>query len=97
MADLLKIKSLKAQIKELEDELKLETNQLLEEFRGMSEEDKALCENRLGADGLVVQYFPKSTQKQVDTAKLKADGIYDQYVKEVSKTDYIRITISKEG
>ena len=96
MADLLKIKSLKAQIKELEDELKLETNQLLEEFRGMSEVDRALCENKLGADGLVVQYFPKSTQKQVDTAKLKADGLYDQYVKEVNKTDYIRINISKE-
>lgn len=95
--DLTKIKALTMQIKELEEELKLEKEVILEYFRNMSEEDKALNECRVGADGLVIQYFPKSTTKQVDSAKMKADGIYDQYVKEVSKTDYVKVTLSKEG
>lgn len=95
--DLTKIKALTMQIKELEEELKLEKEVVLEHFRNMSEEDMALAENKMGGDGVVIQYFPKSTQKQVDSAKMKADGIYDQYVKEVSKTDYIKVTLSKEG
>lgn len=95
--DLTKIKALTMQIKELEEELKLEKEVVLEYFRNMSEEDKALSENRMGGDGLVIQYFPKSTSKQVDSAKLKEDGIYEKYLKEVTKTDYIKVTLSKEG
>lgn len=93
--DLTKIKALTMQIKELEEELKLEKEVVLEHFRNMSEEDIALNESRLGADGVVIQYFPKSTSKQIDSAKLKEDGLYDKYCKEVSKTDYIKVTLSK--
>ena len=34
--------------------------------------------------------------KTVDTAKLKQDGIYENYVKEVSKSDYIKVSLGKE-
>lgn len=95
--DLTKIKAITMQIQELEKELKLEKEVILEYFRNMSEEDKALTENRMGADGVVIQYFPTSTTKQVDSAKLKEDGLYEKYTKEVSKSDYIRVTLSKEG
>lgn len=91
--DLLKIKQLMEQIKDLENELKLEKEVILENFRNMSEEDKALCENKIIRDGVCIQYFPKSTQKQVDTSKLKQDGLYENYTKEVSKTDYIKVSI----
>lgn len=95
--DLTKIKELTKQIQELEKELKLEKELVLEYFRNMTVEDKALTENKMGADGVVIQYFPSSTTKQVDTAKLKEDGLFEKYSKEVSKTDYIRVTLSKEG
>lgn len=94
--DLTKIKALTMQIKELEEELKLEKEVMLEHFRNMSVEDKALTENKIGGDGVVIQYFPPSITKQVDSTKMKQDGIYDQYVKEVSKTDYVKVTLSKE-
>ena len=94
--NLSRIKELKQQIAILEDELKLEQTAVLEYFRNMSEEDSALCENKISNDGVLVQYFPKSTSKTVDTAKLKKDGIYENYVKEVSKSDYIKVSLGKE-
>lgn len=94
--DLSKIKAISLQIKDLENELKAEKEVVLEHFRNMTDEDKALCENRLGDDGIVIQYFPKSNTRTVDTAKLKEDGLYDKYSKESVKTDYIKVTLSKE-
>ena len=91
-----RIKQLKNQIADLEELLKIEQNVVLEHFRNMSEEDIALCENKIFGDGVLVQYFPKSTSKTVDTAKLKQDGLYDSYCKEVSKSDFIKVVINKE-
>ena len=88
-----RIRELTLQIEKLEEELKQEKELALENFRGMSEEDIALCENVIEKDGVKIQYFPKSTTKTVDTAKLKEDGLYDKYSKEVSKSDYIKVSI----
>ena len=91
--NLKRIRDLSLQIERLEKELKLEKEAVLENFRNMSDEDMALCENKLEEDGIAIQYYPKSTTKTVDTAKMKADGIYDNYVKESSKTDYIKVSV----
>ena len=88
-----RIRELSLQIERLEKELKIEKELVLENFRNMSEEDIALCENKLEDSGISIQYYPKSTTKTVDTAKMKADGIYDNYVKETTKTDYIKVSV----
>ena len=90
--DLTKIKALMEQIKELEEELKWEKEVALTYFRNMTDEDKALTDCKLQGDGVILQYFPKSTSITVDTAKLKADGLYEQYSKKTSKSDFIKIT-----
>lgn len=94
--DLNKIKALTEEIKKLEEELKIEKELVLESFRNMSEEDSALCENRMSGNGIIIQYFPKSTTKVVDTAKLKEDGLFEKYSKESNKSDYIKVNIAKE-
>ena len=88
-----RIRELTLEIEKLEKELKMEKELALENFRNMSEEDIALCENRYEKDGVLINYFPKSTSKTIDSAKLKEDGLYDKYCKEVNKSDYIKITI----
>ena len=88
-----KIRELTLQIEKLTKELQMEKDLALENFRGMSEEDIALCENRFEKDGVVIQYFPKSVSRSVDTAKLKEDGLYEKYSKEVNKTDYIKVSV----
>lgn len=88
-----RIRELTLQIERLEKELKAEKELALENFRNMSEEDIALCENKIEKDGVVIQYFPKSTSTSVDTAKLKQDGLYEKYSKEVNKTDYIKVSV----
>ena len=89
----LRIRELSIQIERLEKELKAEKELALENFRNMSEEDIALCDSRIEKDGVVIQYYPKSTTKSVDTTKLKEDGLYEKYSKEVSKTDYIKVSV----
>lgn len=89
----LRIRELTLQIEKLEKELKMEKDLALEKFRNMSEEDIALCENRIEKDGVVIQYFPKSTSKTIDSAKMKEDGIYEKYLKEVNKTDFIKVSV----
>ena len=91
-----KIKELSIKIRELEEELKVEKELVLENFRGMSEEDSALCENKMSDKGIIIQYFPKSTSRIVDTAKLKEDGLYEKYSKESTKSDYIKVSLSKD-
>lgn len=89
----LRIRELTLQIERLEKELKAEKELALENFRNMSEEDIALCENKIEKDGVVIQYFPKSKSVSVDTAKLKQDGLYEKYSKETNKTDYIKVSV----
>ena len=89
----LRIRELTLQIERLEKELKAEKELALENFRNMSEEDIALCENKIEKDGVVIQYFPKSKTVSVDTAKLKQDGLYEKYSKETNKTDYIKVSV----
>lgn len=91
--NLKRIRELTMQIEKLNKELDLEKNLVLEEFRNMSEEDVALCDNTLEDIGVVIKYYPKSVSKSVDTAKLKEDGLYEKYSKEVTKTDYIKVNI----
>lgn len=89
----LRIRELTLQIERLEKELKAEKELALENFRNMSEEDIALCENKIEKDGVVIQYFPKSKSVSVDTGKLKQDGLYEKYSKETNKTDYIKVSV----
>ena len=89
----LRIRELTLQIERLENELKLEKELALETFRNMSEEDIALCEGKIEKDGVVVQYYPKSVTKSVDSAKLKEDGLYEKYSKNINKTDYIKVSV----
>lgn len=88
-----RIRELSLEIEKLERELKIEKELVLENFRNMSEEDVALCENKLEDNGITIQYYPKSTTKSVDTSKMKEDGIYDKYVKESPKSDYIKVSV----
>lgn len=88
-----RIRELSLEIEKLEKELKIEKELVLENFRNMSEEDVALCENKLEENGITVKYYPKSISKSVDTAKMKEDGIYDKYLKETPKTDYIKVSV----
>lgn len=92
-----KIRELTEQKNAIEQELSIYRNSVLEEFRNMSAEDVALYENRIGGEGIVVQYYPQSTTKSVDTARMKKDGIYEQYVKVSKKSDYIKVLISNEN
>ena len=41
-------------------------------------------------------YVPATTRKTVDTAAMKADGVYDFYVKEVPVRATLRFTANKE-
>ena len=91
--DLTRVRELSLQIERLNKELAKEKELALETFRNMSEEDKVYCNNKMEQDGITIQYFPKSTTKSVDTAKLKEDGLYDKYSKEVNKSDYIKISV----
>ena len=91
--DTKRIRELTLEIEKLNIELQKEKELALETFRNMSEEDIALSENRIEDNGIVIQYFPKSTTKTVDTAKLKEDGLYDKYSKEVNKSDYIKVSV----
>jgi len=91
--NLKRIRELTLEIEKLNKELQMEKDLALESFRGMSEEDIALCENKIEKDGIAIQYFPKSVSRTVDTAKLKEDGLYEKYSKEVNKTDYIKVSV----
>lgn len=91
MNNLEKIKKLEEEIKILQEELDQEKTMVLEHFRNMSEEDMALCDNVLKEEGISITYYPPSVIKTVDTAKLKQDGLYEQYSKESKKSDYIRV------
>lgn len=97
MNNLDRIKELTIKMNELKKELDLEKALVLEQFRSMSPEDIALNENKIGGDGIVIQYFPKSKTVSIDSAKLKEDGIYDKYTKVSNRTDFIKVTLSKEG
>lgn len=88
-----RIRELTIQIQRLEDELKIEKEMALQSFRNMSEEELAMSDNKYCNDGVTIQYYPKSTTKTVDTAKMKQDGIYDNYTKETNKTDYVKVTL----
>lgn len=94
--NLQKIKRLTLAIKELEEELKVEKNKVLEDFRNMSEEDFALCDRKMEYGDLTITYYPKSTITSVDTAKLKKDGLFDKYSKTSTRTDYIKINIKED-
>lgn len=91
-----KIIKLTNEIKKLEEELKVEKNLVLENFRNMSIEDLALCDNKIIEKNIAIQYFPMSTNNTVDTAKMKEDGIYEKYLKTSIKSDYIKIMIKGE-
>lgn len=93
--DLTRVRELSIQIERLNKELAKEKELILETFRNMSEEDKVYCDNKMKEDGITVQYFPASKTKSVDSAKLKEDGLYDKYLKETSKSDYIRISVKQ--
>ena len=93
--NLQRIRELTLEIEKLEKELKREKELVLENFRNMSEEDIALCENRISDKGINIVYFPVSTSKSVDSAKLKEDGIYDKYLKVSTKSDYIKVTTTE--
>lgn len=88
-----RMKELTLQIKELEKELDLEKTKVLEGFRGMTEEDLALTDNKMSGNGIIVQYYPESASRRVNTTKLKEDGLYDKYSTEVKKSDYIRVNV----
>ena len=85
--NLTRVRELSLQIERLNKELEREKGLALETFRNMSEEDKVYCNNKMEQDGITIQYFPASTTKSVDTAKLKQDGLYEKYSKETNKTD----------
>ena len=91
--DLTRVRELSIQIERLNKELAKEKELILETFRNMSEEDKVYCNNKMQQDGITVQYFPASKSKSVDSAKLKKDGLYDKYLKETSKSDFIRVSV----
>lgn len=91
--DLTRVRELSLQIERLNKELAKEKELILETFRNMSEEDKVYCNNKMQQDGITVQYFPAFKSKLVDSAKLKEDGLYDKYLKETSKSDFIKISV----
>lgn len=88
------IRQLTFEIKELQEKLDKEKELVLEYFRNMEEPDRALCENKIGQNGIVIQYFPPSITKSIDSKKLKEDGLYDKYVKESNKSDYVKVSVS---
>ena len=91
--NLTRVRELSLQIERLNKELAKEKELALETFRNMSDEDKVYCNNKMEQDGITIQYFPASTTKSLDSAKLKEDGIYDKYLKESPKSDFIKISV----
>lgn len=89
------IRQLTFEIKELEEKLDREKKLVLEYFKNMEEPDRALCENKISQEGIIITYYPPSVSKSVDTSKLKEDGLYDKYTKEVKKSDYLKVSVSK--
>lgn len=88
-----RIKELTQQIKVLERELEFERALALEEFMNMDQADLALCENKLERDGVAVTYYPPTTATSVDSAKLKKEGLYEQYTKVSNKKGYIKVNV----
>ena len=87
-----KVISLLKRKKEIEKEYK-KLKDLNDAFK------KAMKENgvktaEFEADGTVwrITYTPNGTRKNVDTEKLKRDGIYDNYTKAVQTGDRLTIT-----
>ena len=91
--NLQEIKRLTKEINELKEELEKHKKVVYEGFVKMSEEDLALCENKMSHDNVNIQYFPKSTTRTVDTNKLKEDGLYEKYTKITVKKDFIKVAV----
>lgn len=91
---------LQLKIEETTKALAAETNNMrmrVDEIRGQIL--KAMADNNVlkyETDDLSISYIAPSTKKIVDTAKLKADGIYDSYTKESKVSESVRITMKKK-
>lgn len=78
----------KKQVEEFESELK-------DKFKEMVESGE-IPVNSIDLGGMILSYKKAYTRKGVDTDKLKADGIYENYLKETNVDSSVSMAIKKE-
>lgn len=78
----------KKQVEEFESEIK-------DRFKDMVESGE-IPVNSIDLGGMILSYKKSYTRKSVDTDKLKADGIYDDYLKESQVDSSVSMAIKKE-
>lgn len=78
----------KHQVESFESEIK-------EKFKEMVESGE-IPVNSIDLGGMMLSYKKSYTRKAVDTDKLKADGIYEDYLKEAEVNSSVSMTIKKE-
>ena len=78
----------KKQVEGFESELK-------EAFESLVETGE-IPVNSIDLGGMILSYKKSYTAKRVDTDKLKADGIYEKYLKESQVSSSVSMAIKKE-
>ena len=78
----------KKQVEEFESELK-------DKFKEMVESGE-IPVNSIDLGDMILSYKKSYTRKSVDTDKLKADGIYEDYLKETNVDSSVSMAIKKE-
>lgn len=80
---IIQLYTLKAELEMIEKELKEQAKEYIEQHDGKP----------IIVDGLAITYKKATTRKSVDTDKLKADGKYEIYLKEIPVKASVSISV----
>lgn len=83
-----KFKEMEARFKVLDDEIKEKAKEFLEQNN--------LVEEGYEQDGIKFAYVKPYTRRQVDTKKMKDEGIYDEYSYEKEYSGYAKYSVNYE-
>lgn len=95
MAQLVELTSIENTIIEIERQKKLAVARRDELKQGVEAKMREFGVDKWETDNLRFTLVSETSKKMVDSDKLKADGIYDKYTKDVAVKGYVKITIKK--
>lgn len=94
-AELAELSRLEAAIIDIEKQKKEAVARRDELKAGIEAKMREFGVDKYETDNLRFTLVNETTKKMVDSDKMKADGIYEQYTKEVAVKGYVKITIKK--
>lgn len=95
MAKLAELSRLEAAIIDIERQKKEAVARRDELKQGVEAKMREFGVDKWETDNLRFTLVSETTKKMVDSDKMKADGIYDKYTKDVAVKGYVKITIKK--